>query len=129
MPPPFERPSLLRASAYAVHQPVLVRAIARICDGCADSSACDHHFLVETPEEWFLADVNAGLGEPFGDFLTPQIERKGFQFGQQRSPNVAQRMPPPRQIIIHNDDLSAWLYDAKKLAERSLAILAGLLMQ
>jgi hypothetical protein len=28
MPPPFERPSLLRACAYAVHQPVLVRAIA-----------------------------------------------------------------------------------------------------
>jgi hypothetical protein len=23
MPPPFERPSLLRACAYAVHQPVL----------------------------------------------------------------------------------------------------------
>src|SRR5262245_22312388 len=38
-------------------------------------------------------------------------------------------MPPPRQVIIHNDDLSSWLYDAKKLAQRSLAILAGLLMQ
>ena len=68
-------------------------------------------------------------GEPFGDFVAPQIERKGFKFGQQWSPNVAQRMPPPRQIIIDNDDLSTWLYDATKLAERSLAILAGLLMQ
>src|SRR6516162_10682837 len=38
-------------------------------------------------------------------------------------------MPPLRQVIIHDDDLSAWLYDAKKLAEGSLAILAGLLMQ
>src|SRR5262249_43910163 len=80
-------------------------------------------------EERFLAETNAAAGEPFGDFVAPQIERKGFQFGQQRSPNVAQRMPPSRQIVIDNDDLSTWPYDATKLAERSLAILAGLLMQ
>src|SRR5262245_1692776 len=93
------------------------------------SPACDHHLLIEAAEERFLADANATARKPLGDFVAPQIERKGFQFGQQRPPNVAQRMPPPRQIIIHNDDLSTWLYDAKKLAERSLAILAGLLMQ
>src|SRR5215471_2492953 len=93
------------------------------------TSACDHHFLIKAAEERFFADANAAAGKPFGDFVTPQIERKGFQFGQQRPPNVAHRMPPPRQIIIHNDDLSTWLYDTKKLAERSLAILAGLLMQ
>ena len=92
-------------------------------------SACDHHFLIEPAEERFLADTNAAAGEPFGDFVAPQIERKGFKFGQQRSPNVARRMPPPRQIIIDNDDPSTWLYDATKLAERSLAIMAGLLMQ
>jgi hypothetical protein len=44
-------------------------------------------------------------------------------------PNVANRLPPPGQIIVDNDDLAPWLYDAKKLAKRSLAILAGLLMQ
>src|SRR6516162_2700632 len=93
------------------------------------SSACDHHLLIEAAEERFFADANDAARKPLGDFVTPQIERKGFQFGQQRPPNVAQRMPPPRQIIIHNDDLSAWLHDAKKLAERLLAILAGLLMQ
>src|SRR6516165_7821241 len=92
-------------------------------------SACDHHFLIKPAEERFLADTNAVAGKPFGDFVAPQIERKGFKFGQQRSPNVAQRMPPPRQIIIDNDDPSTWLYDATKLAERSLAIMAGLLMQ
>src|SRR5262249_6548209 len=92
-------------------------------------SACDHHFLVKPAEERFLADTNAAAGEPFDDFIAPQIERKGFQSGQQRSPNVAQRMPPPRQIVIDNDDLSTWPYDATKLAERSLAVLAGLLMQ
>src|SRR5215813_4179361 len=93
------------------------------------SSACDHHLLIEAAEERFFADANAAARKPGGDFVTPQIERKGFQFGQQRPPNVAQRMPPPRQIIIHNDNLSTRLYDAKKLAERSLAILARLLMQ
>src|SRR5215469_9706576 len=92
-------------------------------------SACDHHFLIEPAEERFLADTNAAVGKPFGDFVAPQIERKRFQFRQQRSPNVAQRMPPPRQIVIDNDDLSTWPYDATKLAERSFAILAGLLVQ
>ncbi len=92
-------------------------------------SACDHHFLIKPAEERLLADTNAAAGEPFGDFVAPQIERKGFQFRQQRSPNVAQRMPPSRKVIIDNDDLSTWLYDATKFAEGSLAILAGLLMQ
>jgi hypothetical protein len=100
---------------------------SKICDELC--SACDHHFLIKPAEEWFLADTNAAAGKPFGDFVSPQIERKGFQFGQQRSPNIAQRMPPPRQILIDDDDPSTWLYDATKLAERSLAILAGLLMQ
>src|SRR5262245_23508013 len=95
----------------------------------ADSLARDHHFLIEAAEERFLADTNAAAGKPFGDFVSPQIERKGLQFGQQRSPDVAKRMPPPRQVIIDHDDFSAWFYDAKKLAKRSLAILAGLLMQ
>src|SRR6516162_5575281 len=99
--------------------------LTRICHHCADGSACDHHFLIEAAEERFLADADAVAGEPLGDFVTPQIEREGFQFGQQRSPNVAQRMPPSRQIVIHNNDLSAWLHDPTKLAERLLAILAG----
>src|SRR5262249_14611928 len=93
------------------------------------SSACDPHLLIKAAQERVFVDAHDPPRKPGGDFVTPQIERKGFQFGQQRPPNVAQRMPPPRQIIIHNDNLSTRLYDAKKLAERSLAILARLLMQ
>jgi hypothetical protein len=45
------------------------------------SSACDHHFLIEAAEERFFADANAAAGKPLGDFVTPQIEGKRFQFG------------------------------------------------
>src|SRR6516162_3033966 len=38
-------------------------------------------------------------------------------------------MPPSRPVVIDNDDLSAWPYHAKKLTQRSLPILAGLLVQ
>src|SRR5215475_53093 len=93
------------------------------------SSACDYYFLIEAAEERFLADASAAAGKPFGDFVTPQIEREWFEFGQQRSPNITQRMPPSRQVVIHDDDLSAWFHDAKELDERLLAISAGLLVQ
>src|SRR5262245_48962841 len=45
------------------------------------TSACDHHFLIEAAEERLFADANAATRKPLGDFVTPQIERKRFQFG------------------------------------------------
>src|SRR5262245_6342336 len=97
MPPQFERRSLLRVSLMQGARPSSYepfRSYRLFYNLRWWWSACDHHFLIEAAEERFLADANVAAGKPFGDFVTPQIERKGFQSGQQRSPKVAQRMPP-----------------------------------
>src|SRR6516165_3253620 len=98
-------------------------------DGCNDGSAFDYHFLIEAAKERFLADMNSAAREPYANLVTPQIECKRLKPGQQRPPHVAKRMPPTRQVIIHNYDLAAWFYDSENLAQRPLAIVAGLLMQ
>src|SRR5476651_2806303 len=94
------------------------------------ASAPDHDFLIEPAEERLLPpSVLRGRGHPMREFVAPQVQRERLECREQWPPQIAQRMPPARQRIIDNDDAASRLHHAEDFAQRSLAIMRGLLVQ
>src|ERR1035437_4231037 len=63
------------------------------------------------------------------DLVAPQIQRERLKHGEQGSPQIAKRMPPTRQRIVDNNNLASRSDHAEDFAQRSLAIMTGLLVQ
>src|SRR5262245_9421202 len=91
----------------------------------------DDEFLVQPAEVGVLANsLEVHLPrQPFGDFVTPQIERIRLEPSQQRPEHVRKRMPESWAVIIDDNDLPARPYHAHDLSERSAPHRVRLLVQ
>ena len=114
-----------------------MQTVRRQCIACTRPSQQtkalnrDDQLLVEPAVVGFLAHLRRSdaLGQPFRDFMLPQVESEGFECAQHRAEQVAQGVQAARQVIIDQHQLAAGLEHPVGFAQGLAARRRRLLVQ
>src|SRR6185369_15042528 len=90
----------------------------------------DYDLLVKSAEiRRLMQAIFGNTRQPSAELVPPQIERKWLEPCQQRTPEVAERMPETGQRVVHQNDLSSRLDHAHELTQCPFTVMARLLVQ